>query len=278
MPAIPLVQIISEIALFIVLTLIGMFIVKNKPKGDSKFFKPEKYLPEDEIQNLKQATYLILMAACFINVMYPLIFVNQDLTYFTVFDLILSLYISITIEKDTIWHKLIILLLVPYGSLTFLMYNNTLIGLLDLIHVPVFMYFIKYYYDKFDAYTESHGLGITVLLLFTIIFLSFLITAIVENKNPLDSLVMVSNAFTSNGYAVLGNTIGGKINSIILVWSGFIISGVGTATLASAILTRHINGKFKDYDEKIDELNGKIDETNDKLDNLERLIKSNQDD
>ena len=46
---------------------------------------------------------------------------------------------------------------------------------------------------------------------------------------------MVSNAFTSNGYAILGTTPGGKINSVILVWSGYIISGAATATLTAAI-------------------------------------------
>lgn len=206
-----------------------------------------------------------------------LIFINSDLLYFTVFDVILSLYIAITIDKSTITRKLIILLLVPYGALTFLLFNNSLVGILDLIHIPVFICFIKYYYDKFKQYTESHGLGITIILLFTIIFVSFIITALVENGNPLDALVMVSNAFTSNGYSVLGETVGGKINSLLLVWSGFIISGVGTATLAAAILTRQFNKKFKDYDSRFEELNDKLDETNTKLDNLEKLIKKNHD-
>ena len=74
---------------------------------------------------------------------------------------------------------------------------------------------------------------------------------VVEGVNPLDSLVMVSNAFTSNGYAVLGKTIPGKINSLFLVWSGYLISGVGTATLTAAILTRHFNRKFDKLEELI---------------------------
>ena len=262
-----------------------MFIVKNFPKNNSRFLNPQEYLPDDEIQTLRQVSYLILMGACFINMMYPLIFIHSDMMYLTVFDVILSLYIAITIDKSTTWRKLAILFLVPYGALTILIYNSSIIGIVDLIHVPVFMYFIKYYYDKFMEYTESHGLGMSILLLFAIIFVSFIITAIVEKKNPLDSLVMVSNAFTSNGYAVQGSTIAGKMNSLILVWSGFILSGVGTATMASAILTRHTNSKFRGHDDKIEELNDKInqlndkiDETNNKLDNLERLIRNNHDD
>ena len=94
-------------------------------------------------------------------------------------------------------------------------------------------------------YTNSNGLGVTIIMVFMIIFISFFITQIVEHKNPLDALVMVSNAFTSNGYAVLGKSIPGKINSIFLVWGGYIISGAGTATLTAAILIRHFNKRVK---------------------------------
>ena len=55
---------------------------------------------------------------------------------------------------------------------------------------------------------------------------------------------MVSNAFTSNGYTVLGSTGLGKANSILLVWSGFILSCVGTATLTVSIIVSHIDDKF----------------------------------
>ena len=114
-------------------------------------------------------------------------------------------------------------------------------GLIDFIHIPVFIYFIKVYYDKFSDYTESHGLSLTIILLFVIVFISFLVTQLVEGVNPLDSMVMVSNAFTSNGYAILGHSIPGKINSIFLVWGGYIISGTATASLTAAILLRHFN-------------------------------------
>ena len=62
---------------------------------------------------------------------------------------------------------------------------------------------------------------------------------------------MVSNAFTSNGYAVLGDSPIGKLNSLFLVWGGYILSGVGTATLATALVSRHFNKKFKELEELI---------------------------
>ena len=68
---------------------------------------------------------------------------------------------------------------------------------------------------------------------------------------------MVSNAFTSNGYAILGNSTVGKINAIILVWGGYLLSEVGTATLASAILIRHFNRRFEKLEKMIEENNKK---------------------
>lgn len=145
------------------------------------------------------------------------------------------------------------ILLIPYGSLVFLIDPFNLIGLIDFIHIPVFLYLVKVYFDKFMEYTESNGLGVTVILLFSIIFVSFFITQVVENKNPLDALVMVSNAFTSNGYAVLGNSILGKINSIFLVWGGYIISGAGTATLTAAILLKYFNKRVSELEKLIED-------------------------
>ena len=126
----------------------------------------------------------------------------------------------------------------------------------EILHQAVFIYFIKVYFDKFMKYTQTNSLGITIMLLFSIVFISFLITMPVENVSPLNSLVMVSNAFTSNGYAILGQSSFGKLNSIVLVWSGFILSGVGTATLTVAIIKRHLNSRFDDLEEKIKK-NGK---------------------
>ena len=100
------------------------------------------------------------------------------------------------------------------------------------------------YYNKFSEYTQTNSLGITIMLLFLIVFISFLFTIVVEDVSPLDSIAMVSNAFTSNGYAVLGSSGIGKVNALVLVWSGFLLSGVGTATLTVAIVMRHVNEKF----------------------------------
>ena len=234
------VQFLIEFLLFVILMFVGIYL-KKIPK--IRFFNIGEYFPKDEIHTLTQVAYLALMTACFVNVMYTLIYV------------------------------LFIVVLVPYGALTYLLFNSPLIGLVNFIQVPVFIYLIKHYYDKFMDYTESHGLGISIVLLFTIIFVSFLITSIIENKNPLDAIVMVSNTFATNGYTVYGTSDIGKVNNLVLAWMSVILPAVGTATLTSAILTRHYNKKLKDYDDKLDILNNKFDEFQKSMDEMEKLIK-----
>jgi len=252
---ISIVQIIIEAAVFLILVAIGEFTVKRLKNSDNQFLNPKEYLPDEELHSVKQVYYLIMMGLCFVTLLYSLVFDSTDLMYFAVFDIALSLYVAVTVDKTSKWHKLLVLLLIPFGSLTYLFYRFTMVSMLDLLHIPVFIYLVKYYYYDFKRYTENNSLGITIVLLFIIVFISFFFTILVEGVNPLDSLVMVSNAFTSNGYAVLGNTIPGKINSIFLVWSGYLISGVGTATLTAAILTKHFNKKFEKLEKMIEKNN-----------------------
>lgn len=242
---------VLEIIVFLILMVVFTFILNKLHNSQYKLLNPKEYFPEEELHSLRQIFFLIMMGLFFVNILYSLIFIKEDIIYFAIFDILLSLYLASKLDKDSLKNKILLILLIPYGSLTFTLFGSSLIGLLDLIHVPVFIYFIKVYYDKFREYTESNGLGITILLLFSIVFISFLATQVSEHVNPLDSLVMVSNAFTSNGYAVLGHSILGKINSIILVWGGYLLSGVGTATLTAGILIKHFNNRFDELEELI---------------------------
>ena len=241
-----------EFLLFISLVFIGMFVFDKLKNSHNRLFNPKEYLPEDELHTLRQVSYLIMMSFSFINILYSF-FINIELIYFSIFDVILSLFIAITLDKSSLKNKILLVLLFPLGSLFYLYFGRWDVIVFNIIHVFVFLYFVKYYYDKFRQYTESNGLGIAIILLFSIIFVSFFITQFVEKRNPLDSLVMVSNAFTSNGYTVLGNSITGKINSIFLVWGGYIISGVATSTLTATILLKHFNRRFKELEKLIEE-------------------------
>ena len=263
-----LLELVLEIIIFIVLVTIGNFVYKKAMTSSVLSFNSGKLLPEDEVHTLKQVFYLIMMSLAFVDILYSLVTPFESLVYFVIFDIVLSLFLAMTIDKSSWKGKLLFLLLVPYDSINLLLFNFTLVSYIDLIHVLIFLYFVKVYYDKFREYTESNGLGITILVLYVIVFTSFIITQIVEGVNPLDSLVMVSNAFTSNGYAILGSSILGKLNALLLVWGGYILSGVGTATLAAAIIIKHFNNKFHEVEESNEELKKSIK-------NLEELIKNN---
>ena len=265
-----LIEFVLEILVFLVFMVIFRFIFNKLENSSYKLLNPKEYLPEEELHSLRQMSFLIMMGLLFMCILYNVVYVGKDLLSFVIFDIVISLYVATKLDMRDWKNRILLILLIPYGSLTYFLFGKSLVGYLALIHVPVFIYFIKVYYDKFREYTESNGLGIAIILLFSIIFISFFITQLAEHVDPLNSLVMVSNAFTSNGYAVLGSSIIGKINSVFLVWGGYLLSGVGTATLAAAILKKH-------YDVKNQELYAKIDDLDKKIDNLEELIKNKDD-
>ena len=260
-----IIEFVCIFAIFFGLVLIGIKLSDMIQNSSNRFLNPEEFLPLEEVQTLKQVFYLIMMAFCFIDFFYAISVFENSFIYYIIFDILLSLYIAVTFEKTSVFHKIILFMLVPFGSMAYLslfvpfepMINIFLDGhyvfLLDILHIPVFLYFIKYYYDKFSEYTFSNGLGLTVVLTFAIIFFSFFITQFSEHKGPLDSLVMVSNAFTSNGYAVLGKSVLGKLNSIFLVWGGYIISGAGSATLTAAILIRKFNRRLDELESLLED-------------------------
>ena len=164
--------------------------------------------------------YLCMITCFFINTFYFIVFWHDNLFGFAIFDIVISLICCLNLDYETVKEKIIIFCLIPFSSIYFLVFGWMSIDILDFTHISIFIYLIKLYYVKFDRYASSNGLGLTILLLFLIIFVSLFVTSFSENVNLLDSFVMISNAFTSNGYAILGNSLIGKINSIVLVWGG----------------------------------------------------------
>ena len=55
-----------------------------------------------------------------------------------------------------------------------------------------------------------------------------------------------------NGYGIFGSTIPGKLNSLLLVWGGYVISGASAATLTAVILTKHFKKRFKELERLIE--------------------------
>ena len=264
-------QIIVSGIIFVALCSIGKVGITYIKGNSNKFIKPTDYFPEEEIKTLKQVYYLILMMILFFCIMN--FFFDNDLilhnnpefyVFNSVIDIIISCYLAGVIYDGSRKSKVLILFLFPLASIAFLLFGESMLEYWDFIRIPALLYLIIMGYGKFKEYTDEHKLGKSIMLLFSIVFFSFIITIVLENESPLNSLVMVSNAFTSNGYAILGDTTWGKIDSIILVWSGYIISGAATATLAAAIIIKQQSQKIKHFEEELAEIKEMLKELKEK--------------
>lgn len=251
----------------------------------------EDYLPKEEAETIKQLAYLLIIFLCLVNIFFILCSLdlldilhffgkNLDSLLFFALDIILSLFLSFTLDlKKDLKNKMLFLLLVPYNSISLLfsillillvpvvppeiVMGGSIASIFNIIHLFVFIYFIRRYYIKFLNYTRNNQLGLTILLLTTLLFVTFVITLITEKVTVLESVNMVSNAFASNGYVVSGTTPFGIINETIIVWGGYIFSGVATATLTATILIKHFEAKFKHYgdmNERFDKLKEMIED------------------
>lgn len=250
-----IIQLLVAAGIFVFLVYIAKFIVNNIKSipgfKNSKFLNPLEYFPDEKLASLKQIFYLTLVFIFIVIELY-LIFDWHDLSFpMLVLDIILSIYLAINMNMDSLNDKIILFLLIPFGSITGIIFGNSSLVWIDLFHILGYLYFIEVYYRKFEIFTKNMGLGISILLLFTIIWVSFLFTMLVEGVSPLESITMVSNAFTSNSYEASGNSVVGKLDSLVLAWGGFLLSSVGTATLAASVVKKYVDRQFDDMENLI---------------------------
>ena len=117
----------------------------------NRLLNSSEYLPEEEIQTLKQVSYLIIITISFVNIIYSIIFWGSDdfIRYFIYYDILASLIACLVMPKDTLFDKFIILLLIPISSLSYISPNDPATIFLLAIHIIGFAYVIKVYYSKF---------------------------------------------------------------------------------------------------------------------------------
>ena len=252
-------QIIVSVGIFLILCFIGEQLKKIVQKHFHKAMDPPDFLPEEELLSLKQVYYLLLILfiyLCIINFFYDRYFgVSGQLHLInTINDIIISIFIVVAFYENTTKSRILAIFLMPLAAISTLVFGGTLIGFWDFLRIPALLYMVVVLYHKFLEFTEENRLEKLILILVSIIFTCLVMTIFFESQNPINSLAMVSNAFTSNGYAILGSTSPGVLTSTFLVWSGYIISGVGTATLAAAIVHRNSKKKFQKLEDKIDNL------------------------
>ena len=246
-------QILVAMGVFAALAYAARYIANNgrliNRFKKSRLSNPLEYFPSEAVFLLKQVFYLAVIMVIIIICLYLTFDWNEGFYFIYLLDIVVSIYLALKMDKDSRKDKVLLFLLIPFGSITALLFGEGIVVLLDLTHIIGYLYFIKVYFRKFVDYTENNGLGITIILLFAIILISFLFTILVENVSPMDSMTMVSNAFTSNSFDTSGKNIIGKLNSLVLAWSGFILSGVGTATLAVSIVNNYVDRQFSEMKE-----------------------------
>ena len=84
-----LIEFVVVLAIFLVLTLIGVFVYNKLKNSSNSYLNPREFLPEDEIHVIRQVLYLSMMALCFVNFLYSLMSYEDNFIYFAVFDIVL---------------------------------------------------------------------------------------------------------------------------------------------------------------------------------------------
>ena len=255
------IQIIVSVIIFLLLCFLGEQLKKLLENHYRKIIKPEEYFPKEEILSFKQVTYLILILfiyifiiSLFYNIYFKVSSKSGLILINCIIDIIISLFLIIFFYDFSNRSRIISVFLMPISSISYIVFGGTLLHYWDFIRIPTLLYFVTYIYNSFIRFTEKNNLQKLILIFLTIIFMSLVLTMFLENQNPINSLAMVSNEFTSNGYIAFGSSINGVLTSTFIAWSGYIISGVSTATLAATIVHRNSKKKFDKLEEKIDNL------------------------
>lgn len=250
-----IIQLLIVAGIFAILTYLSKFIANkiqsNEELKHSKFFNLVEYFPSEKISSLKQLFYLIMIFAFIVIALYLIFGWTASSIPIFILDIIISIYLAINVKINSAKDKIILILLIPFGSIAKIAFGDYSTVLYDILHIIGYVYFIGVYYRKFVKFTENNGLGISIMLLYTILLVSFLFTMIVEDVSPLDSITMVTNAFTSNSFDAAGKSVVGKLDSLIIAWGGFLLSSVGTATLAVSIVQQYVDRQFDEMEELI---------------------------
>ena len=182
-------QILVSIGVFAALAYIARYIVnKGRLMGhfkESRISNPEEYFPSEEVFLLKQVFYLIVILVIIMVCLYLTFDWNEGFYFIYLLDIVLSVYLALKMDKDSIKDKVLLFMLIPFGSITGILFGDSIVVLLDFTHIIGYLYFIKVYFRKFVEYSENNGLGVTIILLFAIILISFLFTILVENVSPI---------------------------------------------------------------------------------------------
>ena len=247
-------QLLVTLVIFVLLVYMTKFILgKVKSSSfikNSKFANPLEYFPSEQLVYFKQTFYLVMILILVLIILYLTFDWINDAIFIFVLDIIISIYLALTMSWDSLKDKILLFLLIPFASITGILFGNDF-SLFNIFHVLGYLYFIHIYDRKFMSYTLSKGLGLSIMVTFSILLVSFLFTIVVEGVSPMDSMTMISNGFTSNSFDASGKIMIGKINSLVLAWGGFILSVAGTATLSVSIVMNNVSHQFEEMKDSV---------------------------
>lgn len=253
-------QLLVAAVIFVLLVYIVKFTLdKIKSSSfikNSRFSNPLEYFPSEALFYLEQIFYVAMILIVVLIILYQIFNWTEGSGFIIALDIIISIYICIIRSWDSLSDKVLLFLLIPFSSITEIVFGNAY-SLFNLFHILGYLYFIQFYYREFLKHTQSKGLGLSLIVTFSILLISFLFTILAEGVSPMDSMTMVTNAFTSNSFDASGKIMAGKINSLVLAWGGFILSIIGTATLSVSIIMKYVSSEFEDIKDTVKKNKGK---------------------
>lgn len=72
----------------------------------------------------------------------------------------------------------IYIFIIPFASISYLLFGGSIIGYWDFIRIPILLYLVVHFYNKFTAYTNKNNLDKLILVLLSIIYTCMIFTLI----------------------------------------------------------------------------------------------------
>jgi len=149
-------ELIIPILVFGVLFAVGKIIHNRLINSNSRILNPREYFPEQELETLKQVYYLVMMLIFFVFILYILIFDGNDYIPIAVLQILISVYVALTLDYGSWNNKIMFFLLVPYESIVWLVLN------VELMIWPIFFIFKMQEYHNFCKLWMNCTIGCTV--------------------------------------------------------------------------------------------------------------------
>ena len=119
-------ELVIPTLIFGVLFAVGKFIYQKMSNSESRVLNPSEYFPQQELETLRQVFYLIMMMIFFVFILYIMMVQAKEILPIAVLQVILSIYVALTLDYSKWYNKILFFLLVPYESLVMIVSGDYL--------------------------------------------------------------------------------------------------------------------------------------------------------